>query len=299
MPEIFYFFRIPHHEAQIPGLASGMQSVPSVTNLRPFLGLLLLGSSPGFALADTESPHWAKVLDELLARAEAERLGRAPAETAGTPASAPPRNAKAGGRLPHPVVATFIEYFTGGSGAKHWQASRSRLESYRAMIEQVFDQEGLPRELLWVGLVESGYNPLARSPKNAVGIWQFMPETAEAFGLRIAGPDERSDPAKSTRAAARYLKLLYARFGDWLLALAAYNAGERAVQAAVRKGQTTDFWRLADAGLLPRETQAYVPAVLAAQHLGEGRPGELDVRTRDDSTRPTGKIVFATAGVSP
>jgi hypothetical protein len=276
-----------------------MQSVPSVTILRPFLGLLLLGSGPGFALADTETPHWAHVLDEVLVRAEAERLGRAAAETTGTPASAPLQNPKAGSRLPHPVVANFIEYFTGGSGAKHWQASRSRLEAYRALIEQVFDQEGLPRELLWVGLIESGYNPLARSPKNAVGIWQFIPETAEAFGLRIEGPDERSDPAKSTRAAARYLKLLYARFGDWPLALAAYNAGERTVQEAVRKGQTTDFWRLADAGLLPRETQAYVPAVLAAQYLGEGRLGEFEVRTRDDSTRRTAKVVFATAGVSP
>ena len=276
-----------------------MQSVPSVTILRPFLGLLLLGSGPGLALADTETPHWANVLDEVLVRAEAERLGRAAAATRGTPVSAPPQNPKAGNRLPHPVVGTFIEYFTGGSGAKHWQASRSRLESYRAMIEQVFDQERLPRELLWVGLVESGFNPLARSPKNAVGIWQFIPETATAFGLRVEGPDERSDPAKSTRAAARYLKLLYARFGDWPLALAAYNAGQRTVEEAVRKGQTTDFWRLSDAGLLPRETQAYVPAVLAAQYLGEGRLGGLEVRIRDDSTHRTGKVVFAKAGVSP
>jgi membrane-bound lytic murein transglycosylase B len=281
------------------GLASGMQSIPSVTILRPFLGLLLLGPNPGLALADTETPHWAQVLNELLDRAEAERLGRAAAATKGTHASPPLENPRAGGKLPHPVVANFIEYFAGGSGAKHWQASRSRLETYRALIEQVFDQEGLPRELLWVGLVESGYNPLARSPKNAVGIWQFIPETAEAFGLRIDGPDERSHPEKSTRAAARYLKLLYARFGDWPLALAAYNAGERTVHEAVRKGKTTDFWRLADAGLLPRETQAYVPAVLAAQYLGEGRLSGLEVRTRDDSTRRTGKVVFATAGVAP
>ena len=272
-----------------------MQSVPSVTILRPFLGLLLLGSGPGLALADTETPQWAHVLDELLVRAEAERLGRAAAARRGTPASAPLENPKAGGKLPHPVVANFIEYFSGGSGAKHWQASRSRLETYRAMIEQVFDQEGLPQELLWVGLVESGYNPLARSPKNAVGIWQFIPETAEAFGLRIEGPDERSDPAKSTRAAARYLKLLYARFGDWPLALAAYNAGERTVQEAVRKGQTTDFWRLADAGLLPRETQAYVPAVLAVQYLGEGRLGGLDPSNRQSRFRHRRSLAVSTA----
>ena len=276
-----------------------MQSVPIVTILRLFLGSLVLGPSAGLALADTETPQWAQVLDELLIRSEAERLGRSAAATRGTSASAPLDNPNAGSKVPHPIVANFIEYFTAGSGAKHWQASRRRLETYRALIEQVFDQEGLPRELLWVGLIESGYNPLARSAKNAVGIWQFIPETAAAFGLRIEGPDERNDPAKSTRAAARYLKLLYGRFGDWPLALAAYNAGERTVQEAVRKGQTTDFWRLADAGLLPRETQAYVPAVLAAQYLGERRLGGLEVRTRDDSTHRTGKVVFATAGVSP
>ncbi len=276
-----------------------MQSVPTVTILRLFLGWLFLGPSAGLALADTETPQWAQVLDELLIRSEAERLGRSAAATRETSASAPLDNPYAGSKVPHPIVANFVEYFTAGSGAKHWQASRRRLETYRALIEQVFDQEGLPRELLWVGLIESGYNPLARSAKNAVGIWQFIPETAAAFGLRIEGPDERNDPAKSTRAAARYLKLLYGRFGDWPLALAAYNAGERTVQEAVRKGQTTDFWRLADAGLLPRETQAYVPAVLAAQYLGERRLGGLEVRTRDDSTHRTGKVVFATAGVSP
>jgi membrane-bound lytic murein transglycosylase D len=166
------------------------------------------------------------------------------------------------------------------------------------MIEQVFDQEGLPRELLWVGLVESGYDPMARSPKNAVGIWQLIPETAETFGLSMSGRDERTNPLKSTRAAARYLKFLYARFGDWPLTLAAYNAGERRVQSAIVKGQTTDFWRLAESGLLPRETQAYVPAVMAAQYLGEERLGEL-ADAHDSIQRTTGKVVFATIGVSP
>ncbi|MBX9603675.1 MAG: lytic transglycosylase domain-containing protein [Bryobacteraceae bacterium] len=276
-----------------------MQSIPSVTMLRPLLGLFLLGSIPDSAFAEEGVPHWARVLDEILVRAEAEKTGRGTAEATEVRTSLLLEQPQTGIHLPHPAVGKFIEYFTGAVGARHWLASRSRLETYRTMIEQVFDQEGLPRKLLWVGLVESGFNPLARSPKNAVGIWQFIPETAEAFGLRIEGPDERSDPAKSTRAAARYLKLLYARFGDWPLALAAYNAGERTVQEAARKGQTTDFWRLADAGLLPRETQAYVPAVLAAQYLGEGRLGELEIRTRDDSTHRRGKVVFAAAGVSP
>lgn len=269
-----------------------------MTILRLFLGLLFLGPSAGLALADTETRPWAQLLDELLIRSEAERLGLSATATRERSASAPLDNPYAGSKVPHPIVANFIEYFTAGSGAKHWQASRRRLETYQTLIELVFDQEGLPRELLWVGLVESGYNPLARSAKNAVGIWQFIPETAVAFGLRIEGPDERNDPAKSTRAAARYFKLLYGRFGEWPLALAAYNAGESTVHEALRKGHTTDFWRLADAGLVPRETQAYVAAVLAAQYLGERRLGGLEVRTRDDSTHRTRKIVFATAGVS-
>jgi membrane-bound lytic murein transglycosylase D len=270
-------------------MASGMQQIPTVTPLAPILALVFLGAGPGDARAP-DVPNWAKVLDELLVRAEAERSTQATTEVRATPAPQPLA-------APHPRVADFIRYFT-GPGARHWQASQSRLEIYRPLIEQVFHEEGLPRELLWVGLVESGFNPLARSPKEAVGIWQFIPETAQAFGLRIDGPDERSDPAKSTRAAARYLRLLYARFGDWPLALAAYNAGERRVQDAIRKGETADFWQLAQAGLLPRETQAYVPAILAAQQLGEGRPAALPGRTSDDSTHPTAKIVFAPARAS-
>lgn len=166
------------------------------------------------------------------------------------------------------------------------------------MIEQIFQQEGVPRELLWVGLVESGYVPDARSPKNAVGMWQFIPETAETFGLRVRGNDERTDPVKSTRAAARYLSFLYARFGDWPLALAAYNAGEQRVHNAIAKARTADFWQLAASGLLPRETRAYVPAVLAAQHLGGGATDAI-ANKHDPIQRADRRIVFATPGVSP
>ena len=196
-----------------------------------------------------------------------------------------------------PIVGDFVRYFQ-GSGVQRFRASLNRLQPLRPMITRVFREEGLPPDLVWIGLVESGYDPVARSPKNALGIWQLIPETAMTFGLTVAGRDERTDPEKSTRAAARYLKFLYARFGDWPLALAAYNAGERRVQNAIVKGQTTDFWRLAESGLLPRETQAYVPAVMAAQYLGEGRLGEL-ADAHDSTQRTTGKVVFATIGASP
>ena len=165
------------------------------------------------------------------------------------------------------------------------------------MMEAVFDEAGLPRELIWIGLIESGYDRNARSSKNAVGIWQLIPETAQTFGLSIGGPDERTDPLKSTIAAARYLKFLYARFEDWLLALAAYNSGERRVQTAIDRAKSTDFWRLVELELLPRETQAYVPAVLAAQFLGEVRLGKTKV-ANDSIPKKAYKVVFATVGTS-
>ena len=166
------------------------------------------------------------------------------------------------------------------------------------MIARVFREEGLPPELAWIGLVESGYDSAAKSPKNAVGIWQLIPETARTFGLTVSQRDERTDPEKSTRAAARYLKFLYGRFGDWALTLAAYNAGERRVQSAIERAQDRDFWRLSASGMLPRETQAYVPAVLAAQFLGEGRVMEEGSSGYDDTTRRAAKIELAPFSLS-
>jgi len=144
----------------------------------------------------------------------------------------------------------------------------------QAKMAQILAQEGLPADLLRVAKVESNFNPLALSPKNARGIWQLMPETARRYGLKVDGRvDERVDPEKSTRAAARYLKELYALFGDWPLALAGYNAGEKRVQAARARSGSPDFAGLAS--LLPRETRNYVPAVLATfgggWHSAEGR----------------------------
>ncbi|HEV8383969.1 MAG TPA: lytic transglycosylase domain-containing protein, partial [Candidatus Acidoferrales bacterium] len=133
---------------------------------------------------------------------------------------------------------------------------------------RIFEEEGVPLELLVVAEVESGFNPLALSPKGARGPWQLMPATAQRFGLRVNGQtDERVHPERSTRAAARYLRELYAQFGDWELALAAYNAGEQRVASAIERGGTRDFWQLAQQQLLPEETRRYVPAVLGLQNL--------------------------------
>ena len=133
------------------------------------------------------------------------------------------------------------------------------------MIERIFQEEGLPKDLAQVAMVESSFIPRARSPKAACGIWQFIPETGRHYGLTSnAVVDERSDPEKATRAAARYLAFLHDLFHDWYLAMAAYNAGEGKILRLMDKTGLRDFWQLAASGLLKPQTQNYVPAVIAS-----------------------------------
>jgi membrane-bound lytic murein transglycosylase D len=127
-------------------------------------------------------------------------------------------------------------------------------------IERVLASHGLSSELIAVAQVESALNPLARSPKGAVGMWQLMPDTARRFGL---SSEDRTDAVRSTVAAARLLRYLYSRFGDWRLALAAYNAGEGAVQRAIQQAGSRDFAEITRRRLLSEETLRYVPKVAA------------------------------------
>ena len=142
-----------------------------------------------------------------------------------------------------------------------------RGSKYLPMIQSVFRAEGLPLDLAYVPLVESAFNPNALSKAKAKGVWQFMAGTALENGLRSDWYiDERSDPAKATVAAAKYLKTLATLFsGDWHLALASYNGGPGRVQKAIKRVGVDDFWTLADnPNVLPRETREYVPMILAA-----------------------------------
>ncbi len=162
-------------------------------------------------------------------------------------------------------VRQFINYFTKGRGRATMEAGLQRSVRFREMAQRIFKKEGVPTDLVWLAQVESGWNPYAYSWAAAKGIWQFIPSTASRFGLtQNYWLDERSDPEKSTTAAAHYLKYLSTRYhGDWSLALAAYNTGEGNVDSAIARSGSRDFWRLHRGGYLAQETRNYVPAILA------------------------------------
>ncbi|MBL8205512.1 MAG: lytic transglycosylase domain-containing protein [Blastocatellia bacterium] len=150
----------------------------------------------------------------------------------------------------------------------------ARYHTYRDTFARILAEEKVPTELLAVAFVESRFNPLALSSKGARGIWQLMPATAARYGLRIdADNDQRTHPESATRAAARYLRDLYQQFGDWKLALAAYNTGEGRVQRIITRTGIRDFDEIARRGWLPLETRNYVPAVLAAWEILVKQPG--------------------------
>ena len=158
-------------------------------------------------------------------------------------------------------VGRLIEFFQ-TRGNRVMQVWLNRLPRYRLIIEPILVREGLPPELIFVAMVESGFNPRAYSWAHASGPWQFISSTGRLYGLTTDWwRDERQDFEKATVAAARHMKMLYAEFGDWYLVMAAYNTGAGRVRRAMRIHQTDDFWKLS---ILPRETRNHIPKIMAA-----------------------------------
>lgn len=176
-------------------------------------------------------------------------------------------------RLKHSVVPPKYTTVVKGYLMSYLVRKRERTEAmlgrskmYFPLFDQHLGEGKVPLELKHLAVVESALNPVAVSRAGAVGLWQFMPGTGREYGLVINGLlDERKDPIKSTQAAARYLQRLFATYQDWALALAAYNSGPGRVNAAIRRGASTNYWEISQ--YLPAETRNYVPAYIAAAYL--------------------------------
>jgi membrane-bound lytic murein transglycosylase D len=161
-------------------------------------------------------------------------------------------------------VLSFLNFFQTPRGRAIVETGLRRSGRYREMIGRVLHEEGVPQDLIYLAQAESAFQPLALSRAGARGIWQFVAYRGMEYGLRHTWwIDERQDPEKATRAAAQHLRDLYGQFGDWYLAMAAYNCGPGNVQKAIERTGYADFWELYKRNVLPRETRNYVPIILA------------------------------------
>ena len=235
---------------------------------------------PGGTTSDAENPQDQQQKSEPAPIDETN--GMTPAADASTKAKAEAELKKTRSDLPLMMtdqVAGFIAYFS-GRGRGVFERAYSRSGRYHDMIIATLKDEGVPQDLIYLAQAESGFHPLAVSRVGARGIWQFMASRARGYGLsHNMWVDDRQDPEKSTRAAARHLKDLYGQFGDWYLAMAAYNSGPGTVQAAVKRTGYADFWELYRRNVLPKETRNYVPIILAVTIMAKNpaQYGLLDV----------------------
>ncbi|MBT3981383.1 MAG: LysM peptidoglycan-binding domain-containing protein [Bacteriovoracaceae bacterium] len=173
------------------------------------------------------------------------------------------QNQKANGH-----VRRWIKYFT-KDNPERFQRFLNRGQQYKELVQTMLETHGIPSQLYYLAMIESGYVTHARSRAKAVGVWQFMRGTGEQYGLEVNKYiDQRRDPIRATESAAKYLRALYHGLGSWELALAAYNCGQNRVLRAMMEGKTRDFWELSRKNLLPKETLNYVPKFIAAAIIG-------------------------------
>jgi membrane-bound lytic murein transglycosylase D len=203
-------------------------------------------------------------------------------------ASAPLVDIEAAASIPipdHRTISSAVRLFSVDM-KESIQTSLLRSGRYRKIIDKALEEQKLPKGLAYLPVIESAYMPTLTSRAGAFGIWQFMPDTAREYGLRVDWwVDERADPERSTRAAAKYLKDLHRQFGDWSLALAAYNCGPGRVRRKLEETGATSFWELLEQTALPKETRGYVPTFYATLIIASdpatygfelGKPMELD-----------------------
>jgi membrane-bound lytic murein transglycosylase D len=169
----------------------------------------------------------------------------------------------------NPAVKKWINYYT-GRGRKHFRRYAERAGRYAPVLSKILNDQGLPRDLLYLSMNESGFRNDARSWAKAVGPWQFMSFTGRKFGLEVDFfLDERRDPLKATVAASMYLRYLYDMFDSWELAMTGYNAGEGKMRRAVRRYRTTNFWKIRKGRYLKAEQKNYVPKIMALAIIGK------------------------------
>ena len=215
--------------------------------------------------APSQPPSAAKLQAEEYRKALEAAYGEIVARE-GKPVATPAVDVEAAASIPipdHPTVRGALQYFTTDLKPSI-QESLLRSGKYKKLIDKALDDYKLPRGLAYLPVIESAYVPSVTSRAGAHGIWQFMPETARDYGLRVDWwVDERADPERSTRAAAAYLKDLYRQFNDWPLALAAYNAGPGRIRRAMQSTGSVTFWDLLENAAVPKETRGYVPTFFA------------------------------------
>lgn len=209
------------------------------------------------------SPGVQLEIEKEIRAADAELLNEAPSTDAEKSASL--------NRIPVEInerVRKWIHFFTVVDRARFGRFLR-RGSAYKSVVHELLKKHEVPREIYYLAMIESGYVTHARSHARAVGPWQFMPGTGKLYGLKLGAQiDERQDIIRSTEAAARYLRGLHTAFQSWYLAMASYNAGEGRIVGAVVRGNSRNFWELAERKALPQETRNYVPKVLAALIIG-------------------------------